>query len=51
MSKQKIQQDNETPAQYAARLRRNKEARAIRQAYKDCGMVRVRGAMGGIYYE
>ena len=26
-------------------------ARAKRQAYKDLGMTRVRGANGGIYYE
>ncbi len=31
--------------------KRNAAARAIRQAYADCGMVRVRGTLGGIYYE
>ena len=29
----------------------NAQAKAIRQIYSDCGMKRVRGAMGGIYYE
>ncbi len=33
------------------RMRRNLAARAIRQAYADAGMHRVRGALGGIYYE
>lgn len=31
--------------------RANERARAIRQAYSDLGMVRVRGALGGVYYE
>lgn len=30
---------------------RNRKARERRQAYKDLGLVRVRGAMGGVYYE
>jgi hypothetical protein len=33
------------------RMRRNVAARAIREAYADAGMHRVRGALGGIYYE
>lgn len=31
--------------------RANLRAKAIRSAYADCGMVRVRGNLGGIYYE
>jgi len=31
--------------------RANARAKAIRQVYADCGMVRVKGALGGIYYE
>ena len=33
------------------RLRRNGLARARHQAMLDCGLVRVKGALGGIYYE
>jgi DNA-directed RNA polymerase subunit RPC12/RpoP len=33
------------------RIVRNAKARAIREAYADAGMHRVRGALGGIYYE
>jgi hypothetical protein len=31
--------------------RANQRAKAIRSAYADCGMTRVRGNLGGIYYE
>lgn len=35
-----------------ARTRRaNKAARITRQVYADCGLKRVRGALGGVYYE
>lgn len=33
------------------RRRRNARARARHAAYTDLGMVRVRGAQGGVYYE
>ena len=33
------------------RLRRNALARARHQAMLDCGLVRVKGALGGTYYE
>jgi hypothetical protein len=32
-------------------IKANIRARAIRSAYADLGMVRVRGSLGGIYYE
>jgi len=35
----------------ARREKKNRAARAVRQAYSDCGMKRVRGALGGVYYE
>jgi len=31
--------------------RANERAKAIRAAYSDLGMVRVKGNLGGIYYE
>lgn len=31
--------------------RRRKAAKARRQVYESLGMVRVRGALGGVYYE
>jgi len=33
------------------RLARNKARRERHQAMLDCGLVRVRGALGGVYYE
>jgi predicted RNA-binding Zn-ribbon protein involved in translation (DUF1610 family) len=33
------------------RIVRNAKARTMRQVYSDLGMHRVRGALGGIYYE
>ena len=33
------------------RLRRNALARARHRAMLDCGLVRVKGALGGVYYE
>ena len=34
-----------------AQLRRNRAARSIRECYADLGMKRVRGNLGGVYYE
>ena len=31
--------------------KQNERAKSIRQVYADCGLVRVKGALGGIYYE
>jgi hypothetical protein len=33
------------------RANRNAARKAHDQAYKDCGLVKVRGALGGTYYE
>ena len=33
------------------RIRRNATARARHDAYTSCGLVRVKGALGGTYYE
>ncbi len=41
-------------AQYYSKLanqRKNVARNAKAQAYRDCGLVRVRGALGGIYWE
>jgi hypothetical protein len=35
----------------ATKDRKNAARRAKHQAYTDCGMKRVRGALGGVYYE
>lgn len=35
----------------ARKDRKNAARRAKHQAYLDCGMKRVRGALGGVYYE
>lgn len=35
----------------ARKDRKNAARRAKHQAYLDCGLKRVRGALGGIYYE
>lgn len=35
----------------AARERKNRSRRERNQAYRDCGLVRVRGALGGVYWE
>ena len=55
MSRQRIKQNSETMKQYMARMKRNREARlnarARREAYADAGLKRVRGALGGVYYE
>lgn len=32
-------------------IKANAKARAIRLAYRDLGMVRVKGSLGGVYYE
>lgn len=40
-----------TEAGMAAQDRKNAARRAKHAAYRDCGMVRVRGALGGVYYE
>lgn len=42
-----------SPASKAAKARKRKNAarRARHQAMKDLGLVRVRGALGGVYYE
>jgi len=34
-----------------AKDRKNAARRAKHQAYTDCGMKRVKGALGGVYYE
>ena len=34
-----------------ARQRKNAARRMRDQAYRDCGLVRVRGALGGVYWE
>jgi hypothetical protein len=36
-----------------ARLKKQRKeaAKAMRAAYESCGLVRVQGALGGIYYE
>ena len=33
------------------RIRHNRARQARHQAYLDCGMIRVKGALGGVYYE
>lgn len=38
-------------AERNATIRKTANARAIRQVYADCGLKRVKGALGGIYYE
>ena len=38
-------------AKRACQVRANKRAKAVRQCYADLGMTRVRGALGGVYYE
>ena len=46
--------DRKTCPQCQARLktkRANRAARERHQAYLDVGLVRVRGALGGVYYE
>jgi uncharacterized protein with PIN domain len=46
--------DFKTCPECQARLRTkraNERARAIRAAYSDLGMVRVKGNLGGVYYE
>ena len=53
--------DNECPAcEFAAqeekvnkerRAERNRQRRERDQVMRDCGLVKVRGAMGGTYYE
>jgi hypothetical protein len=35
----------------AKRTKKNAEARARRQVYSDLGLKRVRGGLGGVYYE
>jgi hypothetical protein len=37
--------------QRIAKIRANVNRRAREQAAKDCGLVKVRGALGGIYWE
>jgi hypothetical protein len=34
-----------------ARRRRNKTRRERDEAYRSCGLVKVRGALGGVYWE
>lgn len=34
-----------------AQIRRNRQRREIHAAHLSCGLVRVRGALGGVYYE
>ena len=34
-----------------ARIRKNKARRERDQVMRDCGLVRVRGALGGVYWE
>jgi hypothetical protein len=50
-----IHKSNDPKCPACAARRRTKRAaanaKAIRQAYSDCGMKRVRGALGGVYYE
>lgn len=43
----------ETRNAYGAykQAKNNQARRARHQAYLDCGMIRVRGALGGVYYE
>ena len=46
--------DYKTCPDCQARLRTkraNERARAIRSTYSDLGMVRVKGSLGGVYYE
>ena len=35
----------------AARARKNAARRAKDQAMRDCGLIKVRGALGGVYWE
>jgi len=50
-----IHKANDPKCTECAARRRTKRAaanaKAIRQTYADCGMRRVRGALGGVYYE
>ena len=49
-----LEHDYKTCPDCQARLktmRANERARAIRSVYSDLGMVRVKGNLGGIYYE
>jgi hypothetical protein len=48
---QEARAERETCPECAARRRTLRAARARRQAYADLGMVRVRGSLGGTYYE
>jgi hypothetical protein len=53
-NKPEARAERETCPECAARrrtLRAARSARARRQAYADLGMVRVRGSLGGTYYE
>lgn len=36
---------------FLARVKANRARKARDQAYRDCGMVKVRGALGGTYWE
>lgn len=49
--KQKLTDAEVVARAKALRDKRNLQARLMRQAYKDCGMVRVKGNLGGVYYE
>jgi hypothetical protein len=46
-----IQHVNSVQQVNCKREQRNRRRRAREQAYRDCGMVKVRGALGGVYWE
>jgi hypothetical protein len=41
----------EAEKELAKRVKRNNARKARDEAYKSCGMVKVRGALGGTYWE
>jgi hypothetical protein len=44
-------EESEMVIKEVKRIRHNRARQAIHQAYLDCGMVRVKGSLGGVYYE
>ena len=49
-TKQMTPEEKEKQAELRKKIR-NLRRRLIHQAYTDCGMVRVKGNLGGTYYE
>ena len=47
----RLLQLTDADADAARKLRRRAQRRARDEAYRSCGMVRVRGALGGVYWE